>query len=714
MGDTALVGRADELAALRPVLLSPECRLLTLTGPPGVGKSQLAAALAVEVAGRFADGVVAVDLLGSTTAEAAAAAIGAGVGTGRGGPGSATARLVARLHDRAVLLVLDSCEAVPDLGPLMTEVVGAGRRLQVLATSQERIRVASERTYAVPPLEMPREGESTEIDRLVEVPAMAMLLARTREANPGFVLEESNAAAMVSICRQLEGLPLALEVAAARLAQFEPGELAVRLRNRKRLLDAQLAPSGRHRSLRTAIAWSHDLLGPTEREVFRRVSVFAGPWSLRAAEQVAGAPGHDVVAATQSLAERNLVRRVARGDGSEGFDLLESLRRYGREQLAASGEEAVVEARFRHHYADLAAAAESAFGTPDENLALGWIADDVTNIRAALASSIETGDLDRAWPLAAATGWYWYTRGSVGESAVVTDLVRADVDGLATEEPLGELRPGAVLVAGILLWARGDAEGAGTLLRRALAAADLERDLRRGAIAHAFLGHLARTAGDVAAAEREYTTAQGAFRALGSPRGEAWAQHDLGLLALHRGRHAEAVDLLERAAPFFEAEADAWSLAWVHSGLAEVAVRRRAWGRAADLLLRAVTVYAENGDLPRVEHCRALLAEVALARGPSSAADALARQPGPGTVVALARQVAEAATGPESPLTPRQREVAALVATGATNRQIGRRLGITDKTVEVHLSQIMTRLEVHNRAQVATHALLSGLEVPAG
>ena len=154
----------------------------------------------------------------------------------------------------------------------------------MLATSQERIRVPIEREYAVPPLAMPRSGASTdELDQLAAVPAMAMLLASTRVVRPEFALDPGNARALVTICRQLEGLPLALEVAAARLGQFDPAELAVRLQNRHRLLDAQLAPSGRHRSLRAAIAWSHDLLREDERRVFRRVAVFPGAWSLAAA-----------------------------------------------------------------------------------------------------------------------------------------------------------------------------------------------------------------------------------------------------------------------------------------------------------------------------------------------------------------------------------------------------------------------------------------------
>lgn len=705
-----LWGRHDELAALRHALLSPECRLLTLTGPPGVGKTRLAAAFADEVRDRFPDGVVGVDLLGTGSTEAAASLVGHGLGIGRGSTGSSVDRLVAHMHDRTVLVVLDSCEAVPHLGGMLTAVLSGSRRVKVVATSQERLRVAREREYAVPPLAMPAgDVSATELDRLAAVPAMEMLLASTRAVLPGFALDADNAASLVAICRQLEGLPLALEVAAARLAQFDPRELAVRLQNRHRLLDAQLATTGRHRSLRAAIAWSHDLLREDERRVFRRVSVFPAAWSLGAAADVVDDPGIDIVEAVSSLVTRNLVQRVASGDGAESFRLLDSLRRFGLEELVRHGEQAAVEVLFRRHYAALAEASEAGMGTPDESLSVHWSEDDVTNLRAALLAGVASGDLADALPLASAAGWYWYTRGGLGETTIVTDLVDSVLarDVAVDEVALG----GTALVAGIICWARGERERAESLLVRAAALATTTGSLRRGAIAHAFLGHLARTSGRPALARREHLRASAAFTKLGNERGRAWASHDLALVDLQQGRVDEAGSLLSDALSVFEREQDPWTCAWGWSGLAEVAVRRQEWERAGDLLLRAMEVYAANGDRPRVEHCCRLLADVARARGLGAMADGLLRRVSSSArALQLARSVLETEPVTQSPLTPRQREVAALVAKGDTNRQIARRLGITDKTVEVHLAQIMARLEVHNRAQVATHAVRAGLE----
>ena len=711
-----LLGRSRELATLRLALLSPECRLLTLTGPPGVGKTHLGTGLAQDVSGRFPDGVVQVDLLGSDSAESVASLVGSRLGIGRGSTGSAVDRLAAHLQGRTVLLVLDSCEAVQDLGPMLTTVLAGSRRVKVLATSQERVRVASEREYAVPPLAMPHAGElsSDELDRLVVVPAMEMLLAAIRSVRPGFTVDEDNVRPLVAICRQLEGLPLALEVAAARLAQFEPAELAVRLQNRHRLLDARLASAGRHRSLRAAIAWSHDLLREDERLVFRRVSVFPGAWSLAAAEAVVQEPETDVVDAVDSLVVKNLVRRVTTHDGSEAFDLLDSLRRFGREQLAQLGESDLVEARFRRHYAALAEASEAGMGTPDETLSVHWNDADITNLRAALASSVAAGDLAAALPLAATAGWYWYTRGGLEEAGVVPDLAASCLlEGVPPD--LDDALTGTVLIAGIVCWAREERERAETLLEHACRRATAAGSLRHSAIAHAFLGHLARTTGRLDDARREHLTAQASYRELGNEWGSAWASHDLALVALRRGRVDEAAALLDEALTVFEGGADDWASAWAWCALAEVALCRERWLEAGDLLLRALEVYLGNGDQPRIAFCCARLAEVARGRGMTSVAQDLAR-PGPPTerTLRLARTAAEPSALPDSPLTARQREVAALVARGATNRQIARQLGITDKTVEVHLAQIMARLEVHNRAQVATHAVRAGLEVPAG
>ena len=539
---------------------------------------------------------------------------------------------------------------------------------------------------------------------------MAVLLERTAAVRPGFALDAANLHHLVTICRRLEGLPLALEVAAARLTQFEPGELAVRLHNRHLLLDAQLAPAGRHRSLRAAIAWSHDLLGEPERRVFRRVAVFPAAWSLAAAEHVVADPDLDVVASVGSLLDKSLVRRVGGADGQEAFDLLDSLRRFGREKLAAAGEEAAVGRRFREYWALVATAAEAGMGTPDETFAVRWDADEVTNLRAALVAGIAAGDLAHALPVASVAGWHWYTHGSLEEGRLVTDLV-GEVLARACPRMRRRTWAGPCWSPASSHWARGELDDAAALLGRALAMAQAGDVVRRSAIAHAFLGHLARTSGDLELAAAGARARPGVVPGPGNRLGDAWASHDLALVALGSGRIDEAAALLAEAPAGLRRRAGrlGGGVGRQRPGRGGAAPPRVGPGRAAP-----------GGRAGRLRRQRRPAADRALRRRCSPSwpppagwtARPNASRPGCGARGRCPRwpgRWRRHAAAPESPLTPpaaRGRD--AWSREGATNRQIARALGIADKTVEVHLAQIMHRLGVQNRAQVAAHAAHSG------
>jgi non-specific serine/threonine protein kinase len=746
------------MQVVRRALASPETRLLTLTGPPGVGKSRLALAAAAATADRFT-GTTLVDLSAVDAADSVLLEISRVLGLA-GRSGSAAHRsLVSFLHERGQLLVLDGCEAVRSLGEVVLALLRECPGLRVLATSRARLHVSVEREFAVPPLAMPTMSGADDLARLGAVPAMELLVTLTKLVRPGFGLRTDNADALARICIQMEGLPLALEVAAARLAQFEPAELAVRLRNRRLLLDSRAPRTTRHPTLRSAISWSHDLLNSEERAVFRRLSVFPGSWSLVAAEPVAGEPGIDVLAATESLVDKNLLRSVRRPDGGDGFDMLASLRGYAAEQLVFHHEEAETQRRHRRYYASLATQAEGAFGTPDEPFWWTWLGDEYPNLRTALASGLRDGDLESALPLAAATGWYWYTRGYLGEGLSEVDRLVDLIDTRHLGPEAVSAVPGVLLAAGVLAWSRRDLPRAAGALQQSLDISRGQGDRRRLAITHAFLGHVARAERRYDDAWREHTTASELYQELGNGHGASWAQHDLGLVALERGQTVEAEALLLGAVRRFEAEEDTWACAWARLGLGEAALRRRDWERAGSLLPAALDVFADLGDVPRIVQCVEGLAAVAAAQGTAETAARLlsaatvgrhagarfvtdvaaeravavredarrslgperfARESEAGAalsvraMVASARSVTVGEQPGESPLTARQRQVARLVAQGGTNRQIARALGITEKTVEMHLSQIMARLQVRSRAQVAAHAIRSRLDAPAG
>ena len=294
---TPLVGRGVEIEAVADLIA--ESRLVTLTGPPGVGKTRLALAVAALVAGRFAEGVAWVDLVPVRGAQQLQAEVA------RALEGRADA-----LPDRDALLVLDNCEHLLDAVAELTHRMTAGSRLRILATSRERLHLTVEREFAVPPLPMPDHADLGDLVALRRNHAMALLLAR---APGGVSLTERSARPLADICVRLDGLPLALELAAARLRVFTPAELAFRLEHRTApLVGAPRDAPARHRDLRAAIGWSHDLLTDRDRTVFRRLSVFPGEWTIAAADAVCAVP--DVLGSVESLLEKSLVQR----GGSDG------------------------------------------------------------------------------------------------------------------------------------------------------------------------------------------------------------------------------------------------------------------------------------------------------------------------------------------------------------------------------------------------------------
>ncbi len=377
---TSFVGREREVADVREALSREGVRLLTLTGPGGVGKTRLALQAAAGLAGRFADGVAFVALAPlaepAHVAPAVAAALGVPGPTGR----PAEEAVPDHLRGRAVLLVLDNCEHVlPGAAPLVAALLPACPGLTVLATSREALRVGGEHVLAVPPLALPDRaapGTPEHLASLAAAPAVRLFRERARAAGGGFALTPDNARAVVELCHRLDGLPLALELAAARTPLLPPPALLARLERRLPLLTGgpRDAPA-RQQTLRAAVAWSYDLLPPRERALFRRLAVFAGGASLAAAEAVGGEGGDGtgggagesaggVLEGVGRLLDKSLVRRDELPSGSPGEEprvvLLETVREFALERLEASGEAEAVRRRHAAFYLRLAEAARAA------------------------------------------------------------------------------------------------------------------------------------------------------------------------------------------------------------------------------------------------------------------------------------------------------------------------------------------------------------------
>jgi predicted ATPase/DNA-binding CsgD family transcriptional regulator len=738
VSSSTLVGRGAEVAALGDVLDGP-ARLVTLTGPPGVGKTRLAVAAAEAVADRF-DELVWVDLAPVRDPERLLDEIAQAAGVPR----------ASALSDRSVLVVLDNCEHLLAAAPAVGELLTTLPRLRVLATSRERLRLRAEHDHPVLPLPMPGPDDLSDLRRLAANPSVALVLERA----PAYLtVSPQTAQSLVDICVQLDGLPLALEFAAARLRVFTPGELAFRLEHRMReLTGAALDAPPRHQDLRAAIVWSHDLLPDAERAVFRRLSVFEDGWTLEAAEAVcAGEEGYDVLAALESLLDKSLVRRSAIDDGSSRFSMLLSLREYAAEQLAERGEDGVTRAAHATWFAVVARRLEATLGTDEESRTWERAVAERPDLEAAQAAIGGSGDAEAVLWLAVALGWFWYIRGSPAFARPLLETT-AELDPTTSEE----VRSAALLATGVVALALGDLERAEGALLGSVALGQGSGDQRRFAIATAFLGHVARERGEHALAVGRYRLVLGIYDEIGHARGTAWAHCDLGLLAAERGDLAEAEAELGTALAMFEELDYSWATAVSACGLADALLASGRVDQAATLLGRALSLHDEVGDRRGTAQALEGLAEVAQLRGAHATAArllgaaaarraAVAARPvgsaqdridrvtarvgtalGPAgadrerragaavpapAAVALAARVAASAdeAAPDVTLTSRQTEVAALVAAGRTNRQIARELGISEKTAELHVRNTMERLGVHNRAGVAAwvgaHAL---------
>jgi predicted ATPase/DNA-binding NarL/FixJ family response regulator len=752
------------------MLANPRIRLVTLTGPPGIGKTRLAVACAAACAERSGSAAVFVDLAPVREPPLALVELAQAVGVEPRGGVDLIGQLAAALGDEERLVVLDNCEHLLAVAPDVGQMLATCPRLRVLATSRERLRLSAEQEFAVPPLAMPAPADVADLGHLAANPSVALLLDRARRINPSFELTSANAPLLVSACIRLEGLPLAIELAAARLKVLTPGEMVFRLGSRMELLAGSMQDvPARQRALRNAIAWSYDLLGSGERAVFRRLSVFAGGWTLADVASVCAVAMGDVLAVVESLLDKSLIRRLPGDEQTAEFSMLESLREYAAEQLASHAEAGETRTRHARHYAALAAQFEASVGLPEERTLVLRTGRHHADLRAALDYCLSAGQDAWALSLAAALGWYHYTRGDLGQGQALVGaalrLAARQRDPSAINDDASPGDPaGPLVVGGALALASGEAGRAQDLLLQALERSEGRGDKRRAAIACAFLGHVARASGEWDASADWHQRAERAFRQGGNTQGVAWARHDLGLLARDRGDLGTAASLLRQSLRDFRELHHEWAVAWSAWGLGTTLSAQGRLEEARPLLAEALQIYAEVSDPRGVPQCLEALAHIACeqahfettARLIGAATALRARMAAPAPDAEQARtsaveRVLTAALGAEAaeqlihagrtmpaqqavdlamavalgaapgdrdrpqqvPLTPRERQVAALVASGRTNRQIGRVLGISEKTAEVHLHHVMSKLDVRSRAEVAAWAVSQHPSAPA-
>jgi predicted ATPase/class 3 adenylate cyclase len=468
---TSFVGREHEIAEIKRLLL--RSRLLTLTGPGGTGKTRLALQAAAEILSEFADGVFFADLAPVTDHVLVASAVAQAVGIPEQAGRPILEAMKDHLRDKELLLIADNFEQVVDAASVVEELLMAASKIKILVTSRSVLSVPGEHEFAVPPLAPPDPERLPDLVSLRRIDAVRLFTDRARAVQPRFEVTEDNASAVAAITARLDGLPLAIELAATRTKVLSPQQILPRLQQRLSILTsgARTLPD-RQRTLRAAIAWSYDLLDSEERRLFARLAAFTGGWDLEAAEVVCDPQdiGLDVLDGMSSLVDKSLVGRTESADGRVHFFMLETIREFGQEQLKELGDLDVTCRRHAQYFLDLVMEAESHLTAKDQGEWLDRLDQEHPNIRAALRSAVELKDADRAQTMAGALWRFWQQRGHLDEARRWFDEILA----MPSRSAPSPARAKALLGAGGVAWWQKDREAAGTYYEEAVA---IEREI---------------------------------------------------------------------------------------------------------------------------------------------------------------------------------------------------------------------------------------------
>lgn len=774
---TSFLGRDSEVQELGRLL--HEVRLLTLTGVGGVGKTRLAAVVAHETAEHFSDGVWFVELAPLAESGLVTATVARALGLLETPGRTYLDAVVAVLRTRRALVVLDNCEHVlAAAAELVERLLGECARLTILATSRAALNIAGEQVWRVPPLSWTADGPKASA-------AVRLFVDRARAVLPSFDSTNTNGEALTGICRRLDGIPLAIELAAARASMLTVHQIAERLDDRFRLLTASTrsAPS-RQQTLRATVDWSYLLLEEAERKVLRRLAVFAGGWSLDAAEAVS--QDTEVLDRLLHLVDRSMVQADVSASEAR-YHLLETLRQYALEKLAEHEE--IAEARLRHaeYYVTRAEQVGPELVGPDQALWLRRLDPDHENFHVALVWCREH-DPRAGLRLALGLWSWWRLRGYMREG-------RQWLEGLlgaaAEDSPM---RAAALHAIGELALRQGDLIGARAAFERSLALYRLVGDVHGEAATLERLGLALAQRGEFDEGRVLIEEGLSRFRRLGDARATGWTLSSLGMLSITAGRGDLGQTYLDEALELLRGAGDQFTLGYTLGIIGQAARARREYEVAVARLQESIASFNAIGDRPFVgwnlanlgdvyrlqgdyararatlgeallllrdvgsgRHvcstlvaCAALeLSEGFLARGVALSVAAMVNYPalrsslmpdeladwdalvdvarrqlgdaafgeawasGEGMAleqaIALAvdsptRTVAPRASDPLACLSPREREVAQLVARGLSNKEVAAELVLSERTVEAHVTHALNKLGVRSRAQLAVLA----------
>ena len=618
---TGFVGREQEMAEVKRLLMTT-C-LLTLTGTGGAGKTRLALQVAADVLEGYPDGVWLAELAALSDPALVPQTVAAALGV-REVPGRPILEtLVHYLQRKKLLLVLDNCEhLVAACAQLAGELLRTCQNLRILATSREALNIQGEVAWRVPSLSLPDRRQIPSLERLAQFEAVRLFVERAAAAKPTFALTRENAAPVAAVVQRLDGIPLAIELAAARVPALSVDQIAARLDDRFRLLTrGSRASLPRQQTLRAALDWSYQLLTDREQRLLRRFSVFAGGWTLEAAETVCGGEGieeFEVLDLLTQLVFKSLVVTDEQ-NGEVRYRFLETVRQYGLEKLDESGETEAIRKRHRDWYLGLAERAEPELQGVKQAAWFDQLEAEHDNLRAALKSSQTGGEARAGMRLAKALMRFWLVRGFAGEGReyMASILTRPEA-----AEPTA-LRAQVLWAAGGLAWRQGDYLSARALLGESLAICRGLGD--RSGIGQALnaLGLVAREQGDRATARALHEEYLAIARELGDKSGIGLALNNLGLIAREEGNYATARALHEESLALRRELKELFNISQSLNNLGMVATAQKEFASARTFYEESLALSRELGDKLHIAYALNNLGDIAYHQGDDAAARAL-------------------------------------------------------------------------------------------
>jgi len=645
-----LVGRETVLLEIAELL--ERSRLTTLTGPGGIGKTRLALEVMRRVADRYADGVALAELAALSDHRLVVAEIARALGA----PRPTAEALVAFLQSRQLLLVVDNFEQVAAASPLLEELLEGAPGLTALVTSRVLLQLGGEARYPVPPLDVPDPATVLQPGALAKTEAVALFVERARESRPEFELGDENATAVAELCVRLDGLPLALELAAARANLLSPSAILSRLSRRLDVLKtADAAVPERHRTLRATIEWSYDLLGPDEKRLFTSLAVFSGGFSADGAEAVDCV---DVLDGLATLLDGSLLRSERPVGDEPRFGMLETIREYALERLAERDDEQELRRRHAAFYCELAERAEPGLRGPEQIAWLRRVDAERENLRTALAWAAETGEAELGLRTASSLWRYWQVRGGIAEGRrhlerllalrrPIATPVRAEAlaatgrlafmqgdletaaaligESVEIEDEQGGGRIAAMsfVVLAFIARARGDQQRADELLRKCVRVAQEGGDWFSHAVALGARGELCYQAGEFEAARRNLEEGLRASREVGDIRGIARILTALGAVALEQHDFARAARLLDEALAIQRELDDHWGIPRSLVSLGIAALGQRKDAEAEILFDQGLRLQLESDDRPGIAASLEQIARLTSGRADYAAAACL-------------------------------------------------------------------------------------------